>query len=260
MKPEDLTGIPFLSCVEHYFLAWLKKTEDIRPLFVGSFAEAEAVARYFAAGGTYAAYDGIERLQDLSERLGVTAHCRSGSPPRGDEPLALMRVNLSFFTGALLPWREDHFVAVERCGERFRFINQYPLSEGVLTEAELKERFGGVSLFFRMCGAPDRRVYAAERERALERMRKTPDMRGMDALEGRALRDAVGVLRVSRARVLQWLSAEGYGAPSSLREEIDLLDALYFRLEAARLRNKSVRFSEAERFAALETEWRRNPG
>ena len=225
MKPEDLTGLPFLSCVEHYFLAWLKKTEDIRPLFVGSFAEAEAVARYFAAGGTYAAYDGIERLQDLSERLGVTAHCRSGSPPRGDEPLALMRVNLSFFT-----------------------------------EAELKERFGGVSLFFRVCGAPDRRAYAAERERALERMRKTPDIRGMDALEGRALRDAVGVLRVSRARVLQWLSAEGYGAPSSLREEIDLLDALYFRLEAARLRNKSVRFSEAERFAALETEWRRNPG
>ena len=156
MKPEDLTGIPFLSCVEHYFLAWLKKTEDIRPLFVGSFAEAEAVARYFAAGGTYAAYDGIERLQDLSERLGVTAHCRSGSPPRGDEPLALMRVNLSFFTGALLPWREDHFVAVERCGEGFRFINQYPLSEGFLTEAELKERFGGVSLFFRVCGAPGR--------------------------------------------------------------------------------------------------------
>ena len=84
-------------------------------------------------------------------------------------------------------------------------------------------------------------------------------MRGMDALEGRALRDAVGVLRVSRARVLQWLSAEGYGAPSPLREEVDLLDALYFLLEAARLRNKSVRFSEAERFAALETEWRRNP-
>ena len=260
MKPEDLTGLPFLSCVEHYFLAWLKKTEDIRPLFVGSFAEAEAVARYFAAGGTYAAYDGIERLQDLSERLGVTAHCRSGSPPRGAAPLEQMRVNLSFFTGALLPWREDHFVAVERCGERFRFINQYPLSEGFLTEAELKERFGGVSLFFRVCGAPDRRAYAAERERALERMRKTPDMRGMDALEGRALRDAVGVLRVSRARVLQWLSAEGYVVPSSLREEVDLLDALYFRLEAARLRNKSVRFSEAERFAALETEWRRKPG
>lgn len=175
------------------------------------------------------------------------------------EGAALMRVNLSFFTGALLPWREDHFVAVERCGEGFRFINQYPLSEGFLTEAELKERFGGVSLFFRVCGAPDRRAYAAERERALERMRKTPDMRGMDALEGRALRDAVGVLRVSRARVLQWLSAEGYGAPSPLREEVDLLDALYFLLEAARLRNKSVRFSEAERFAALETEWRRNP-
>ena len=83
MKPEDLTGLPFLSCVEHYFLAWLKKTEDIRPLFVGSFAEAEAVARYFAAGGTYAAYDGIERLQDLSERLGVTAHCRSGFSAAG---------------------------------------------------------------------------------------------------------------------------------------------------------------------------------
>lgn len=253
MKKEVLPQNPYLSCVEAYYLAWLSEFFDVRKLYAESFVEIAEVMKGFAFGAKYENYGRIARVQDTGERLGVTTHeifsgslschCEGRSPaaiPYNIQPhnLTLMRVNEKFFRGSLTAWRDDHFIAVTRNRNGYDYVNHYPLSCGELTQAQLFDVYGGTMLAYAYCDKFNVALYDKKRAETLMRLKETPQSNCFKTLSGAALRDALGLLKISRERMRLWLLSEGYDLPE-LNEQVSDLQRLYFKLGADIVRGKN---------------------
>ena len=92
LTKKDIEGVPAVSCVEYYALAYLGKRMDVRKLYAESFLPFGRTLKDFAAGARYENYP-LPRIQDTAEKLGVWKHeCFSlPEPVRGR--LNLMEVN-----------------------------------------------------------------------------------------------------------------------------------------------------------------------
>lgn len=254
MKKEDLPQNPYLSCVEAYYLAWLHEFFDVRKLYVESFAEIEQVANDFANGVKYENYNGFARVQDTGEKLGITkhkifngdlcCHCEGQSPaaiqynvqPRN---LTLIKVNKEFFRGNLTAWRDDHFIAAtEVQEEKLYYVNHYPLSCGELTQAQLFDVYGGTMFAYDYSGNFNVELYDAMKNAALAKLKEKPQPCDFKSLSGAAMRDALGVLKISRERMRLWLSSEKYDLPE-LNKQVSDLQRLYFKLGADIVRGKN---------------------
>ncbi|WP_251617698.1 hypothetical protein [Pumilibacter muris] len=254
MKKEALPQNPYLSCVEAYYLAWLHEFFDVRKLYVESFAEIEQVANDFANDVKYENYNGFARVQDTGEKLGIIkhkifngdlcCHCEGRSPAAisyGIQPrnLTLIKVNEKFFRGNLTAWRDDHFIAAtEVQEEKLYYVNHYPLSCGELTQAQLFDVYGGTMLAYAYCDKFNVALYDKKRAETLMRLKETPQSNCFKTLSGAALRDALGVLKISRERMRLWLLSEGYDLPE-LNEQVSDLQRLYFKLGADIVRGKN---------------------
>ena len=254
MKKEALPQNPYLSCVEAYYLAWLSEFFDVRKLYVESFVEFAEVIKDFACGAKYENYGRIARVQDTGERLGVTPHeifngslpcyCEGRSPAAisyGIQPrnLTLIKVNEKFFRGSLTAWRDDHFIAAtEVQEEKLYYVNHYPLSCGELTQVQLFDVYGGTMLAYAYCDKFNVALYDKKRAETLMRLKETPQSNCFKTLFGAALRDALGVLKISRERMRLWLLSEGYDLPE-LNEQVSDLQRLYFKLGADIVRGKN---------------------
>lgn len=75
LNKKELTEVLGLSCVEKYFLAWLKKKYDVKKLYGNSFVGISQVFDDFSHGATYENYCYIPRLQDIAEDYGIVRHC-----------------------------------------------------------------------------------------------------------------------------------------------------------------------------------------
>lgn len=254
MKKEALPQNPYLSCVEAYYLAWLSEFFDVRKLYVESFVEFAEVIKDFACGAKYENYGRIARVQDTGKRLGVTPHeifngslpcyCEGRSPAAisyGIQPrnLTLIKVNEKFFRGSLTAWRDDHFIAAtEVQEEKLYYVNHYPLSCGELTQVQLFDVYGGTMLAYAYCDKFNVALYDKKRAETLMRLKETPQSNCFKTLSGEALRDALGVLKISRERMRLWLLSEGYDLPE-LNEQVSDLQRLYFKLGADIVRGKN---------------------
>lgn len=251
MSKQALSGALSLSCVENYFLVWAAERTDVRALYGDSFVPAtEVLSDFCQRGAKYERYDRIPRLQDVSERLGLTAHTRTAALPSGAGygELVLIRVNELFFCGGRTPWRDDHYVWITgRKGGKYEYCNNYPLSQGTLGADELERVYGGAALRFVRAGRIDA---AAEREARVRQLRAignqscfTYDTAGADIT---ALRNAVGILKITRRRVADWLAylADACNLPTAAaygdgwRALAGRLDALYLQLEWQALRGR----------------------
>ncbi|MCI8596739.1 MAG: hypothetical protein HFE35_08035 [Clostridia bacterium] len=257
MKKEVLPQNPYLSCVEAYYLAWLSEFFDVRKLYAESFVEIAEVMKDFAFGAKYENYGRIARVQDTGERLGVTTHeifsgslschCEGRSPaaiPYNIQPhnLTLMRVDEKFFRGSLTAWRDDHFIAVTRNRNGYDYVNHYPLSCGELTQEQLFDVYGGTMLAYDYSGNFNVELHDAIKTETIEKIKEPPQPCDFKPLTGAAVRDALGVLKISRERMRLWLFYEGYDLPE-LKEQVSDLQRLYFKLGADLQRGKAGELS-----------------
>ena len=229
MNKGDISKVLSLSCVENYFLGYFQNKLDVRLLYAESFVPFNEVVESFLSGNaSYENYP-LSRLQDTSEKLGLTSHTLQTEMQAEEGRLNLIRVNREFFRNSkLLPWRADHYIAIERAEMGYIFLNNYPLSDGKLNDDRMAEIYDGACLIYRQEDFFDIKEYAALCELQYERMvRET--IREIRIGEGgiTPLRDAMLVLKTLRKRMIDWLQYEGE------RRRFD--DDLSFRLQSERL-------------------------
>lgn len=229
MNKGDISKVLSLSCVENYFLGYFQSKIDVRLLYTESFVSFNDVVDSFLKGiVSYENYP-LPRLQDTSEKLGLTSHMLKTEMQAEQGQLNLIRVNREFFRNSkLLPLRADHYIAIERAENGYVFLNNYPLSDGKLNDDRMAEIYDGACLIYRQEDFFDRNEYIALCELQHERMAQET-IRETRIGEGglTPLRDAMLVLKTLRKRLIEWLQYEGE------RGRFD--DDLSFRLQSERV-------------------------
>lgn len=225
---KDITDIPALSCVERYFLAWLKGRFDVSCLYGYSFIELGKLFADFSAGARYENYEGIPRIQAVAEKYGLTKHTHAWYEAnkaletlrRQDaETLCLIRVNGHFFKKfKYRAWRDDHYICVDT---DLHWLNEYPLADGVFTQTEFAAIYDGEMLLY------DANDLSAKVGNDCKRLIKTQNAFRIEKMNLKSFEDMVGVLRISRRRMAEFFKTDE--TISSLwREEVNFLDKLYF--------------------------------
>jgi len=230
-----LTEVLGLSCVEKYFLAWLKKKYDVKKLYGNSFVGISQVFDDFSHGATYENYCYIPRLQDIAEDYGIVRHyyrsCVTEDAikeirAQGEDSLCLIRVNTRFFLNfKRASWREDHYICV---GKDLNWVNEYPLTEGKFNEAEFNRVYDGGLVVYKIEDleneVPDECTEAIGRQ----------DFGKLPSISLKSFESAIGVLRMTRKRLAMY-----YGGKAEvvkiLKEEISILDKLYLNTRLKQL-------------------------
>lgn len=237
---KDVAEALALSCVESYFLAWLKDYYDVSKLYGNSFISLKQVFDDFSQGAMYQNYCFLPRLQDIAEEYGVVTHeYRSCSWKEAKEilknqlekDLYLIRVNTSFFTDyKRSSWREDHYVCVNK---NLEWINQYPLSEGRFSEERFMEIYDGAVCTYKLndlsARLPD--LVTAQYAEQNFQLEELPNSLG-------ALESVIGILRVSRKRLKRYYESNER-VRELLSEEIVAMDKIYFDVHLRRLKELS---------------------
>ena len=276
MNREDLGKVLSLSCVENYFLGYFQERFDVRLLYAESFVPFQKVMGAFLNGHTSYENFPLVRLQETSEKLGITAHQYSEIFQYQGGKLNLIRVNREFFKGSkLLPWRADHYIAVEKAAGGYVYWNNYPLSEGELSETRADEIYDGACLVFQ--GAEEFNEQKYRELCALQYARiENQSIDDVRISEEKLinLRDALLVLKVLRKRIAAWLRLEAerkiFAEDLSFLLQADKLNRGYeslltaLQLQIARkrgdiniLNDKLARLCEAERLWSKTIQMRR---
>ena len=229
--------LPALSCVERYCLAWIKQYCDEIKCYGHSFIALKQCLDDFSNGAKYETYETIPRIQEVLEEAGMIEHRYISDKKifeaiKRAEPndLCLMKVNDQFFElYKRRAWRADHYINID--GD-FHYINEYPLSNGTLTEEEVSRYYGGAIIIFRMRN-PEASITEKNTEKILEQEFTDISL----PREMKAIEDATGVLRISRKRMrLFYGNAEGLSG--LFDEELSILDKLYLSARMYQIKRK----------------------
>lgn len=237
ISKKEISETIALSCVESYFLAWIKRYYPVERLYADSFISLEQVFDDFAKGATYQNYCYFPRVQDVAEEYGIVLHdyhvCQSDEALRllrnqtGKE-LCLIRVNADFFVDyKRASWREDHYIYVNK---NLEWINQYPLSDGCFTEEKFKQIYDGAVCIYRIknfsAQIPDK-IKTNLCDQTFEINSVPPSLNALEA--------AIGVLRISRKRLERYYEHNEI-IRGLFHEENILLDKIYFDVHFQRLK------------------------
>lgn len=219
---KAIADAPALSCVEYYFIPWLREftaVEALYPETIVSYAQAEEIIQR----SSYASPQGIARVQEIAERYGIVTHekCRySGEPPKENE-LWLLRVDPSFFRGTQRAWREDHYVRLMTATDRqYYLVNAYPLEVREMDRQDM-ECLHGDCLVYRFRMENEVRVPFAWQQTQLPEAMPTISV----------MRDALLLYRVSLRRRKACLPS------AALDELIAYADRLFFASAMAAKKN-----------------------
>lgn len=240
MTEKDICKVHYLSCVEAYFGAWIKEYIPLAALYCGSYLTWREILESFTRPEIgYANFSAIKRIQDLAEEAGIIIHLKQNGFPdkRNEIDLMLLSVNESFF-GLRRAWRKDHYIAVEALSEsKISYLNEYPLERKEIPIQTFKEQYGGNYLIYSFVS--DNLSGLADCEHAQWKKICEPKEREICYPSSTIrLRDAIGILRVSRRRTLEWLKY--YAAIRNIfgiericerfTEQINFADRSYFEL------------------------------
>ena len=211
MNKEDISKVLSLSCVENYFLGYFQKRFDVRKLYVESFVSFNSVVDSFLNGEVIYENYPLKRLQEVAEQIGLTSHILQKPFCLESGSLNLIRVNKEFFNNSkLLPWRADHYIAIQEGEEVYTYLNNYPLSAGLLNDNRIHKIYDGVSLIFREENKFNQQRYA---ELSMMQYAKilNENIKDIKIVEENMLklRDALLVLKILRKRIFEWLQFEG---------------------------------------------------
>ena len=242
LSKKDVSETLSLSCVESYFLAWLKNYYDISNLYFHSYISLKQAFHDFLNGAVYESYYFLPRLQDVAEKYSVVTHefytisseaALEKIMQLSEADLCLMRVNNKFFnTYKRAAWRKDHFVCVDK---KMNWINEYPLSDGIFTVERFFEVYGGELCIYKIKDLCAKVPMDLELEQSLQDFEINEFPSDLAQLES-----AIGVLRVSRKRLEEYFR-DNQKLVNLLKEEIEFLDKLYFAVHLQRIKKIEYR-------------------
>ena len=253
LDKKEVGGALSLSCVESYFLAWLKRYYDVSRLYGHSFVEIRQVFGDFFLGATYEHYDKVSRMQDVAERYGLVQHsyndCSSEEAMRWisktpKDALCLIRVNSNFFKNfKRSAWREDHYICVNN---KLQWINDYPLSEGCFSVEEFDEIFDNAICIYRT-----KNLLASFPDRCTEAIKKQDFFVQNWPNSLLAWESAVGILRVTRKRLGEYYSKMDR-INTLFKAENEYLDKLYFNIHLTRLKARGNETELIEKYEGFQ--------
>ena len=260
---ELIANVPSISCVENYFLGWcMEQGIGAEILYNRTYLPAgEILADFIYSDTRFENYDKIERIMAVAEGYGVTGHLMAvglnleniDSAIRGGR-LALVEVNEHFFENiARKPWRDDHYIwLTEKTDKGYLYLNNYPLSAGEISVKELTGIYNGRTLVYDKKDGIAPVFVRDDAERQIWKIIYTDhmDFTLPEDVDLTALRDAMGILKITRRRLADWFKAAGTMGRLTKREQTNSLirflrdycaelNGFYVRLEAAILRKKS---------------------
>lgn len=276
MNRKTLGKVLSLSCVENYFLGYFQESFDVRSLYAESFVPFQEVMNAFL--NEHASYENypLVRLQETSEKLGLTEHRYSEKFCYQKGKLNLIRVNREFFKGVkLMPWRADHYIALEKTKDGYAYWNNYPLSEGTMPENRVDEIYDGAYLVFQEEGEFNEQKYRELCALQYARIEnQSIDEVRIHEEKLVNLRDALLVLKVLRKRVAAWLAFEAdnkrFDGDLSFQIHTEKLIQLYERIlveiqlqivrkksDIGKINEKLMQLCEQERLSGKAIQMRR---
>lgn len=259
MNKSLIRDVLSISCVENYFMGWCKVNDiSLDMLYNQSYEPIGKCAEAFLKNGaSYESYNGIKRIQETAEEYGIVTHKYYSVYLLGlikteniGNNLLLIQVNKKFFNNIQrAPWREDHYICItEKNGNNYKYINNYPFGEGILTFEQLNNVFGGSIIVFKKTGCFDIEKIVRENNKQINNIIYSKKFEFCDIEQKNFinLRDCIGILKISRQRIKEWIKYISnlysiiYDAEieNCLLEEINELNKLFTYLELQNLRNK----------------------
>ena len=257
-----------LSCVESYFIAWVRDSGVPDGLLYNkSFIPFSMLIKDFLYGNaSYEHYEKIERVMTTAASYGFTSYA-VGTEVQKDavnEGLYLLEANKSFFENcALKPWREDHYVCIGKVDGlgNYHYINQFPLSEGVLNAGDIEKYFGRKTLLYKIVGNIDADKYREDEDMQFAEIifQESEAASEIGEYNIKSFRDYVGIMRITRKRMQSWLRFIASERRFLYDEPIEVffddyfkyLDLLFVRLEAANLRGKAIQGNINEKISEM---------
>lgn len=258
-----------ISCVENYLVSYMIQNNlPYKAIYYKSFRPVLMVVKDFLQSHVnYTRYTEIERLQKESRDLQIVEPAFLGQQSfeemlkmheqemRNGRPL-LVKVNpekLPIVKG-MVPWRDDHFIMLlQRELDTIDVLDDYPRRSIKLDLHELSEAYsGGFIRLTIMNPSLDMEQYKKKVVSQIQCWGEYPTTNDLDSLlagfdleQIEYLRDAIGILRVSRKRMevwIEWLSniriIDDFQEKASIQATIQKCDKLYGLLEVYRLRKK----------------------
>lgn len=262
LTKRDISEVYSISCVERYVLAYLKKMGiNVSLLYCNSYLSVNHLIRDFVTNNeTYANYGAISRIQNIAVELGILKLKGEKNPDldflleSNYEYLLEMKQKTFNKMYEKETWREDHFFYSKRIADdRYIYLNDIPLQEKVIDSDELTQLYNQrylafkytdkqinqSNLFMRFC-----RQY--EEESRFEHY--LPEQ-----IEYETLRDIICMLRISRKRVVDFISQ--WKEPNL--EWVERVNNIFSKLEYSRVRKRydsKIFMNEKDNFLRDEKE------
>lgn len=260
-----------ITCVENHISAILKYLKlPLQATYINSYIDLLVTVEEFIKNKTpYAYFDKLDRLQKTACRLGIaelTSYLVSYdklvenlmlSISEGYPLLVQVDPGKLPNDSEILPWRNDHFISLYGIEDGFiEALDDVPLRTLKLSQTELNIAYQNEILVFNVLNTFDRSLYIAEAEEQLKQISGFVENADSAAEfiskftvgpeDIIPFRDAIGIIRISRCRVkewLKWIKASGlYDFDESLFDELDSLinklEQLFATIEFSRLRKK----------------------
>lgn len=246
LSKKDLTKVLSLSCVENYYLAWLKQYFDISTLYGQYFRSIKEIMSDFSNGAIYENYYQIPKIQDIAEELGVTEHhfykcdfeeAISLITNTNSNKLCLIRVNSHFFKNyKRVPWREDHYILIDA---NLNWLNQYPLSSGTFTYENLEQCFDGTLIIYQL-----NNLMIGLKENIKSKIANQDIYSIQIPFNNNSFLNAIGILRITRKRLLEFFK-DNLELFNILDLEVKYLDKIYLQIRLLNLKNeKEINYLE----------------
>ncbi|MFF2483004.1 hypothetical protein [Paenibacillus sp. NPDC058071] len=274
-----------ISCIENHYMAVLMKNDfPYHAVYYKSFIPViNVVVDFMKNGSSYAYYRGLERLQYTGKQLGLaqTKAYENLDFEKVKQMLEteltvkrlpiLMRVDASKIDNvADLPWREDHFIMIFGIrDEKVLLMDDFPKRVFEMDFSQLQSAYNDEIILFELLPSNKIRQNAYEQllieiqaariaydAHAFEQMLESISLDNLSAL-----RDAVGILKISRRRMESLaasLGEQGASLLNELNEANRLTEKLYNAIELYRLRKTiNSEFIKQSLFSlsALDTQW-----
>lgn len=272
-----------ITCVENYLIWFLMNQGfEVDKLYCDSYISIEDVLKDFSTGELgYENYQGIPRIQDIGSDLRCLEmeFCNNigletiFEHVNQDESCCLLAgMNPDFakdkFNANL--WRDDHFIYIYEVGEnQIHYLNDTPAVDVCSDINEVKDYLNGTCILFKVIREIDENIFNKKMnilEKGINKYDSTTfDISGMKDI--RSIRDAIGILRVSRKRLKCLFSngsAKYYIKESeifykAINEVIFHLDGFYLFLEYCNLKHR-IDFKKANVYMSLikdsDMKWR----
>ncbi|MFM9327765.1 hypothetical protein [Paenibacillus mesotrionivorans] len=278
-----------ITCIENQFISALKYLNaPYQAAYVESYIDLyDTVLSFYKLQIEYSYYKGLDRVQVVSSKLDF-AEINSQ-----EESFSNMLITLEHSihrgcpifihvdpkklprSGEIIPWREDHFIALYGLEQKTIYaLDDVPRRLIELSYEAVHEAYQGTVIELKLLAGLNRSSYL---EKCRDQMKfiasqskrlpywNIDDMLQFDEKSIVYLRDALGIVRISRRRIIAWLHwlAGEYGIrivgiQEDLATVINSLDRLYAMVEMYRLRNKiNYKFinDQFEEMVNLEMAW-----